>query len=130
MSYDLAPIRSEKDLAAAFAQVERLWGAKPGSKDGDRLEVLSILIEAYEDAHYPMDPPDPIAAILFRLEQQGLDRKALTRIVGSRGRVTEILGRKRDLSIRMIRKLNAELRIPAEILIRPTRKTRAKRSAA
>ncbi|MCM0021145.1 MAG: hypothetical protein NBV67_14205 [Tagaea sp.] len=73
-----------------------------------------------------MDPPDPIEAIMFRLEQQGLDRRALARMIGSRGRVAEILGRRRDLSIRMVRRIHEELRIPAEILIRPTRRPRAK----
>jgi HTH-type transcriptional regulator/antitoxin HigA len=120
--FHFKPIRNEADLAAATTQVARLWGAAPGSREADRLEVLSLLIEAYEDEHAPMDPPDPVAAVLFRLEQQGLDRKALSRLMGSSARASEFLGGKRDLSIRMIRKLNAELGIPAEILIRPIRK--------
>lgn len=126
MPRDLAPIRNDEEHEAALAEVERLWGAKSGTKKGDRLEALAILIDAYEETRFPMDPPDPIEAILFRLEQQGLDRRALTRIIGSRGRVTEVLGRRRDLSIRMIRRIHDELRIPAEILIRPTRRARAK----
>lgn len=80
--------------------------------------MLSLLIEDYEDKHTPLDPPDPVAAVLFRLEQQGLDRKALSRLMGSRTREAEFLRGKRALSLRMIRKLNAKLGIPAEILIR------------
>lgn len=115
--FDFKPIRNEADLTAATTQVARLWGAAPGSKEADRLEVLSLLIGAYEDKHAPMGPPDPVAAVLFRLEQQGLNRRALSRLMGSRTRAAEFLGGKRDLSLRMIRKLNAELGIPAEILI-------------
>lgn len=126
MPRDLAPIRDDAEHEAALKEVERLWGAKSGTKAGDRLEALAILIDAYEETRFPMDPPDPIEAILFRLEQQGLDRRALARIIGSRGRVAEVLGRRRDLSIRMIRRLHDELRIPAEILIRPTKRARAK----
>ncbi len=103
--FDVKPIRNEADLAAATAQVARLWGATPGSKEADRLEVLSLLIEDYEDKHAPLDPPDPVAAVLFRLEQQGLDRKALSRLMGSRARAAEFLGGKRNLSLRMIRNL-------------------------
>lgn len=125
--FDVKPIRNEADLAAATAQVARLWGAAPGTKEADRLEVLSLLIEDYDDKHAPLDPPDPVAAVLFRLEQQGLDRKALSRLMGSRTRAAEFLRGKRDLSLRMIRKLNAELGIPAEILIRSTLKTRINR---
>jgi len=124
---EFKPIRNEADLVAATAQVARLWGSAPGSKEADRLEVLSLLIEDYEDKHTPMDSPDPVAAVLFRLEQQGLDRKALSRIMGSRARAAEFLRGKRDLSLRMIRKLNVELSIPAEILICSTPTTRAKR---
>lgn len=115
--FNFKPIRNEADLAAATAQVARLWGAAPGTKEADRLEVLSLLIEDYEDKHAPMDPPDPVAAVLFRLAQQGLDRNALSRFMGSRTRAAEFLRGKRKLSLRMIRKLNAELGIPAEILI-------------
>jgi HTH-type transcriptional regulator/antitoxin HigA len=125
--FHFKPIRNEADLAAATTQVARLWGAAPGTKEADRLEVLSLLIADYEDKHAPMDPPDPVSAVLFRLEQQGLDRKALSRLMGSRVRAAEFLGGKRDLSLRMIRKLNAELGIPAEILIRPMRETRTNR---
>jgi HTH-type transcriptional regulator/antitoxin HigA len=121
----LKPIRSESDYQAALVEVERLWGARLGTPEGDRLEVLATLIDAYEAQQDPMDPPDPIGAIRFRMEQQGLTRKDLERVLGSRTRVSEILNRKRNLSIAMIRRLHAELGISADILIRPTRPDRA-----
>ena len=105
----------------ALAEVEELWGAKAGTPRGDRLDILATLIEAYETEHYPMDPPDPIEAIKFRMEQQGLTRKDLEEILGTRTRVSEVLNRKRGLSINMIRALHDKLGIPAEILIRSIR---------
>ena len=121
MATELKPIRTEADYDAALAEVERLWGAKSGTPDGDRLDVLATLIDAYEAQHNPMDPPDPIEAIRFRMEQQGLTRKDLEPLIGHRGRVAEVLGRKRGLSIEMIRNLHDKLGIPAEVLIRPVR---------
>ena len=118
---DVKPIRTSKDHANAMKEVESLWGAKSGTPKGDRLDVLATLIDAWEAAHYPMDPPDPIEAIKFRMEQQGLTRKDLEGIIGTRARIAEVLSGKRELSIAMIRRLNAELNIPAEILIRPSR---------
>ena len=125
MTNDIKPIRSEKDHEAALAEVERLWGAKSGTPRGDRLDVLATLIEAYEDKHFPMDPPDPVEAIKFRMEQQALTRKDLGEMIGTRTRVAEVLARKRGLSIAMIRRLHAKLGIPAEVLIRPSRKGQA-----
>ena len=125
MKAGIRPIRSEKDYDSALVEVERLWGAKLGTPEGDRLDVLATLISAYEDVHYPMDPPDPIDAIQFRMEQQGLTRKDLEPLIGSRARVAEVLSRKRNLSIAMIRKLHKSLGISAEILIQPTRKKSA-----
>ena len=104
-----------------MAEIERLWGARAGMPEGDRLDVLATLVDAYEAAHDAMDPPDPIEAIRFRMEQQGLTRKDLERLLGTRTRVAEVLNRKRGLSIGMIRRLHAELGISAEVLIRPTR---------
>jgi HTH-type transcriptional regulator / antitoxin HigA len=101
------------------------WGAKSGTPEGDRLDVLATLIDAYEAAHYPMDPPDPVEAIKFRMEQQGLTRKDLQPLIGTRTRVAEVLNRKRGLSIGMIRRLHKALGISAEVLIRPSRKDRA-----
>jgi len=108
-----------------MAEVERLWGAKSGTTAGDRLDVLATLIDAYEAEHFPIDPPDPIEAIKFRMEQQGLTRKDLEPLVGTRTRVAEVLNRKRSLSIAMIRRLHKALGISAETLIRPSRGDRA-----
>lgn len=116
---DLKPIRSEADYEEALLEVGRLWGAGSDTPDGDRLDVLATLIDAYEEAHYPMDQPDPIEAIKFRMEQLGLSRKDLERIIGGRSRISEVLNYRRDLSIRMIRSLHSDLGIAAEVLIRP-----------
>ena len=105
--------------------MERLWGARSGTPKGDRLDVLATLIDAYETQHYPMDPPDPIDAIQFRMEQQDLTRKDLEPLIGTRARVAEIMTRKRNLSIDMIRRLHEQLGISAEVLIRPTRESEA-----
>lgn len=125
----LKPIKTDADHEAALKEIERLWGAAEGTKDGDRLEILIALVENYEEAHFPMDMPDPIEAIKFRLEQQGVDKKALIGIIGNRTRVFEVLRGDRALSLTMIRKLNQQLKIPAEILIRPVR-VRKKKLAA
>ena len=122
---EVKPIRSAKDHKKAMQEVQALWGSKSGTSKGDRLDVLATLIDAWETINYPMDPPDPIEAIKFRMEQQGLTRKDLEGIIGSRAHIAEVLDRKRGLSIAMIRRLNAELNIPAEILIRPSRKKAA-----
>jgi HTH-type transcriptional regulator/antitoxin HigA len=128
---DVKPIRTERDYEAALAEVERLWGAKAGTPKGDRLDVLATLIDVYESKHFPMDPPDPIEAIKFRMEQQNLTRKDLEGIVGSRTRIAEVLNRRRGLSINMIRRLHEKLGISTEILIRPSRlkSIRARRAA-
>ena len=128
---DVKPIRTEADYDAALAEVERLWGAKSGTPKGDRLDVLATLIDAYENEHYRMDPPDPIEAIKFRMEQQNLTRKDLEGIIGSRTRIAEILNRRRALSINMIRRLHEKLGISTDILIQPSQiKTiRTKRAA-
>ena len=118
---EIKPIRSEADYEAALAEVERLWGARSGTPEGDRLDVLATLIDAYESDHHPIDPPDPIEAIKFRMEQQGLTRKDLEGILGSRTRIAEVLNRRRGLSINMIRRLHEKLGISAEVLIRPSR---------
>jgi HTH-type transcriptional regulator / antitoxin HigA len=122
---DLKPIRTETDYEAALAEVERLWGTSAGTPDGDRLDVLATLIDAYESERFPIDPPDPIDAIRFRMEQQGLTRKDLEGMIGTRTRVAEVLNRRRSLSIAMIRRLHERLGISAEVLIRPSRRTGA-----
>ena len=121
MTADLKPIRNEADYDAALEEVGRLWSAKSGTPDGDRLDVLATLIDAYEAKHHPIDPPDPVEAIRFRMEQQGLTRKDLEPMIGPRNRVADVLNRKRGLSIDMIRQLHDGLGISAEVLIRPSR---------
>lgn len=121
----LKPIRTEADYNAALAEIQRLWGAKSGTPRGDRLDVLATLVDAYEDEHFPMGPPDPIEAIKFRMEQRGLTRKDLEGILGTRTRVAEVLNRRRGLSIDMIRRLHEKLGISADVLIRPPRSHRA-----
>ena len=125
MMAELKPIRSKTQYEKALAEVGRLWGSKSGTPEGDRLDILATLIVAYETEHYPMDPPDPVEAIKFRMEQQGLTRKDLEPLIGTRTRVAEVLSRKRNLSISMIRRLHASLGIPAEVLIRPSRNVKA-----
>ena len=122
MTKDVKPIRTEADYEDALSEIARLWGAKANTPEGDRLDVLATLIDAYESERDPMDAPDPIEAIKFRMEQQGLTRRDLEGIIGTRTRIAEVLNRKRGLSIAMIRRLNARLGISADVLIRPTRK--------
>lgn len=125
MTTEIKPIRTKHDYEAALKEIKRLWGAKAGSPEGDRLDVLATLIDAYEAEHFPMDPPDPIEAIKFRMEQQGLTRRDLEEIIGTRTRIAEVLNRKRGLSIAMIRRLHERLGISAEVLIRSSRKRAA-----
>jgi HTH-type transcriptional regulator/antitoxin HigA len=122
MATEIKPIRTETDYESALAEVERLWGARSGTPKGDRLDVLATLIAAYEERHFPFTAPDPIEAIRFRMEQQGLTRKDLEAMIGTRTRIAEVLSRKRGLSITMIRRLHATLGIPAEVLIQPSRR--------
>ena len=99
-------------------------GREAGTSESDRLDVLATLVDAYEAEHYPIDQPDPVEAIKFRMEQQGLTRRDLEEIIGTRTRIAEVLNRKRGLSIAMIRRLHERLGISADVLIRPSRKTR------
>ncbi|MBF0143211.1 MAG: helix-turn-helix domain-containing protein [Magnetococcales bacterium] len=114
---DIRPIKTEQDHDAALAEVERLMDAGPDTPEGDRLDVLATLIEAYEARHHAIGLPDPVEAIKFRMEQMGLSRKELEPFIGSRARVAEVLNRKRQLSLEMIRRLHEGLKIPAEVLI-------------
>ena len=118
---EIKPIRSEADYEAALLEVERLWGTSSGTPEGDRLDILATLIDAYESEHHRIDPPDPIEAIKFRMEQQGLTREDLEGILGSRTCIAEVLNRRRGLSINMIRRLHDKLGISVEVLIRPSR---------
>lgn len=116
---DIRPIKTEADYQAALEEIERLFGAVPDTLEGDRLEVLTTLVEAYEDKHYAIPLPDPIEAIKYYMESRGLTRRDLESYIGNRGRVSEVLNRRRPLTIEMIRQLHAGLGIPAEVLIQP-----------
>lgn len=126
---EIRPIRDDADHEQALKEIERLWGAKEGTPDGDRLDILTTLVYAYEENHFPIDAPDPIEAIRLRLEQQGLDHHALIGVIGGRSRVYEVMHRKRALSLEMIRRLNQRFGISAEVLIRPVRAPRRRRTA-
>jgi HTH-type transcriptional regulator/antitoxin HigA len=119
---EIRPIKTESDYAAAIHRIEAVWGATPGTPEGDELEVLATLAEAYERQHYSIDLPDPVEAIKFRLEQEGKDYRALIGVIGQRTRVYEVMRRARPLSLSMIRRLHSQLEIPAESLIQPTQK--------
>ena len=116
---EIRPIRTEAQYRAALREIEQLWKAEPGSPEEDQVEVLATLVEAYEAKHHPIRAPDPIAAIEFMMEQKGLSRRDLEPAIGSRGRVSEILNRKRPLTLPMVRALSALLHIPAEVLVQP-----------
>ena len=113
------PIKTRADHQAALKEIERLMDARLGTPAGDRLDVLTALVERYEAQHEPIAPPDPVDALLYYLESRGLTRRDLEPYLGSRARVAEVLNRRRALSIEMIRKLHVELGIPADVLIRP-----------
>jgi len=114
---DIEPIHNDRDHKKALVQVDKLWGAKKGTPAAKKLEVLLTLVEAYEAKHHPIDPPDPIEAIRFRMEQEGLSRADLEKLIGSRARVSEVLNRRRPLTVAMIRRLRDSLGISADILI-------------
>ncbi len=113
---NIKPIKNEQDYQESLSIIEHLMSAKPNTKEMDRLEVLTTLVESYEEQYYKIDAPDPIEAIKFRMEQEGLKQKDLVSIVGSKSRVSEILNKKRKLTIEMIRNLHNQLHIPIESL--------------
>ena len=115
----IKPIKNEADYQAALEEIERLFDAAPDTHEGDRLEVLSTLVDAYEEKHYGIPLPDPIEAILYHMESRGLSRRDLEPYIGSRARVSEVLNRKRPLTMEMIRNLHSGLGLPAEVLIQP-----------
>lgn len=129
---EIKPIRTVADHAAALRRIETLWGSPTGTPEGDELDVLVTLTEAYEREHFPIDLPDPIDAIKFRLEQEGKDYRALVGLIGQRTRVYEVMRKARPLSLRMIRRLHSQLQIPAQVLIQstPSRKSRRQLSGA
>jgi len=114
---DIHPIKNEKDYDNALAEVEGLWGAEEGTESGNKLDILLVLVEDYENKHHSISPPDPVEAIKFRMEQMNLTRKDLEPYIGARGRVSEIMNHRRGLSLNMIRGLHANLSIPLECLI-------------
>ena len=116
---DIKPIRTERDYRAALAEIDRLMDAEPETPEGDRLDVLATLVEAWEEKHFPIEEPDPIEAIQHRMEALGMSRKDLEPMIGGRNRVSEVLSRKRPLTIHMIRRLSERMHIPAGVLIRP-----------
>lgn len=120
MVVEVKPIRTEADYEAAMTEIEVLFDAKPDTLESDRLEVLTTLVEDYENRHDTISLPDPVEAILYYIESRGLTRKDLEAYLGSRARVSEVLNRKRPLSLTMIRKLHQGLGIPAEVLIQPS----------
>ena len=114
---NILPIRNEKDYQKALDRLEEIFDAEIGTEEGDELEILSILIDRFENENFPIGMPDPIEAIKFRMEQMGMKPKDLAEVVGFKSRVSEILNKKRKLSLNMIRKLNTTLHIPTEVLI-------------
>ena len=113
----IKPIKTERDYQNTFKEIEKLWNAKPNTPMGDRLDVLVTLVEAYEQKYYKIEPPDPIEAIKFRMEQLELKPSDLARILGGRNRVSEILNKKRKLTVEMMRSLRKHLGVPAESLL-------------
>lgn len=116
---DIRPIKTEADYRATLKEIESLMTARPDTSEGEKLDVLTTLVEAYESTHYPIDLPDPVEAIKFEMEQKGLTVKDLEPMIGRSNRVYEVLNRKRALSLKMIWRLHQRLGIPAESLIRP-----------
>ena len=117
MKIEIQPINTKKNYEKALAVIDRLWNAKPNTKEGDILDILVTLVEAYENKHFPILPPDPVKAIVFRMEQIGLEKSDIVSILGGENRVSEVLHRKRKLSLKMIRNLHDKLNIPYESLI-------------
>ena len=126
----IAPVRTEADYNNALREIDRLMDAAPGTPRGDRLDVLVTLVEAYEERRWRIGAPDPIEAIKIRMAERGLTRRDLGRLLGPSGRVSEILNRKRPLTIEMMQRLHAELGIPAESFMRPARKAPRRRKAS
>ena len=114
---NISPIRNEKDYQNALDRLEKIFDAKKGTVNGDELEILSILIDRYENENFPIGMPDPIEAIKFRMEQMGMKQKDLAEVVGFKSRVSEVLNKKRKLTLGMIRKLHLVLHIPTEVLV-------------
>lgn len=116
---ELKPIHTKKDYQAALAEIERLWDAPTKSADADKLDILTLLVQHYESIHYPIADPDPIEFINHVMESRGLTRKDMEPYIGARGRVADILNRTRPLTLEMIRRLAVNLKLPADVLVKP-----------
>ena len=114
---NIRPIKTETDYNQSIKRIDDLWGSKKDTPQGDELDLLVTLVESYEMKHYPIAPPDPIEAIKFRMEQMGMTKTDLAKYLGSQSRVSEVLSRKRQLTLKMIKSLYKGLNIPAEILL-------------
>jgi HTH-type transcriptional regulator/antitoxin HigA len=114
---NIRPIKTEQDYNFSINRIEELWGAQKDTSEGDELDLLVTLVESYEMKHYPIAPPDPVDAIKFRMEQMGITKADMVQYLGSQNRVSEILNRKRNLTLRMVKSLYKGLKIPAEILL-------------
>lgn len=114
---DIRPIKTEQDYTSAINRIEELWGAKKDTSEGDEFDLLVTLVESYEMKHFPIAPPDPIDAIEFRMEQMGMTKADMVQYLGSQSRVSEVLNRKRSLTLKMIKSLYKELKIPADVLL-------------
>ena len=114
----MKPIKDKQTYQKSLKRIEEIWGAEPDTPEGDELDILLILIEAYEEKHYPIPPSDPVDAILFRMEQMDLDRRDLEQFLGPKSRVSDVLNRKRPLSLPQIKKLHKGMGIPYESLIK------------
>lgn len=115
---ELKPIRSEEEYEKALQRLDELFDSEPGTKEGDELEVLALIIEDYEDKHFPIEPPHPIEAIKFRMEQMGMKQKDLGDILGHKSRASEILNNKRKLTLKMIRRISKKLNISTDVLVK------------
>lgn len=113
----IKPVKTNEDYKSALKEIQKLWDAKPDTADGDQLDILITLVEAYEEKHYPIDPPDPVEAIKFRMEQQGLKKVDLAPYFGGKNRVSEVLARKKPLTLKMVRNLHKGMGIPYESLM-------------
>ncbi len=116
---EIRPIKTHEDHTAALREIERLWGADEGTPDGDKLDILATLVEAYENIHWPIEPLDPVETIKVHMEMAGLKQSALAAVIGSKARASEVLNRKRGLTLDMVYRLNKEWHLPADILVQP-----------
>ncbi|MBX3163354.1 MAG: helix-turn-helix domain-containing protein [Bacteroidetes bacterium] len=114
---NIKPIKTEKDYNQALSRIEKIFDAQPHTKQGDELDILATLVEKYEKEHFPIAPPDPIEAIKFRMEQLGYTQNDLAKVLGLKSRASEILNKKRKLTLEMIRSLNTKMHIPTDVLV-------------